>query len=175
LANRRQASSPLFFDARGAHVSLFPLPRVREWSAGRRQGAWRSALWRALTEPAARPRQDPGCPGLPLRGRAPPLTEGAAPPGAPLAAPLSGAAPPMPGLPGIGPSRLSAIATSLEMTRAANKVNPGYAMIGIKSSWLSRPTGGEVGYTSTFSAAMNARLTRWRPCRMRIFPVWLRR
>ncbi len=35
-----RASSLLFFDARGAHVSRFPLPRVREWSAGRAPEGW---------------------------------------------------------------------------------------------------------------------------------------
>jgi hypothetical protein len=77
------------------------------------------ALWRG-GGPAARPRPIPGYPDQPLRGRAPPLTEGAAPPGAPLGQALRGlrkldrdahcrrTAPPMPGLPGIGPSRLSA-------------------------------------------------------------------
>src|SRR6185437_3310353 len=112
VADRPCVIARILYGAGCAVVPFFRFPKKGEWSAGRRQGAWRSALWRALTEPAARPRQEPGYPGLPLRGRAPPLTEGAAPPGAPLfGAHCRRTAP------------CSAIATSLEMTRDANKAD----------------------------------------------------
>src|ERR1043165_7207737 len=74
----RRASSPLFFDRPGEGRCPFFLPSKRAWSAGEAPGRWRDALDGLASPPRAHGKscyQDP-----PLRGRAPPLTEGAAPP-----------------------------------------------------------------------------------------------
>ena len=109
----RHASSPVFFAAPGTPASLFPFPRKGNGAPGGARGLAKAPLagWWTRRAPTA----EPGYPGQPLRGRAPPLTEGAAPPGAPLVklarslrkldcdAHCRRTAPPMPGLPGIGP------------------------------------------------------------------------
>jgi hypothetical protein len=46
----------LFFEAPGTPLSLFSVPRMRGWSAGRRQGT-SGPPWRTMTRPAARLRQ----------------------------------------------------------------------------------------------------------------------
>jgi hypothetical protein len=46
----------LFFEAPGTPLSPFSVPRMRGWSAGRRQGT-SGPPWRAMTRPAARLRQ----------------------------------------------------------------------------------------------------------------------
>ena len=86
-----QAPSPVFFDR--PRVGRFPFsfppgvwgvpPKRGEWSAGRRQGLARP-LWAALAI---------GRPCAPCEGARTPCDRGAAPPGAPSAAPLSGAGP----------------------------------------------------------------------------------
>ena len=87
----KQSSAARILCGPGYAVVPFSVPRMREWSAGRRQRAG-EAPFGGFGETRRAPTAEFGYPGQPLRGRAPPLTEGAAPPGAPLTTPLSGVA-----------------------------------------------------------------------------------
>src|SRR5262245_23744681 len=77
LSNSQASSSGrLIFGRPGSPASLFSVPLLREWSAGRRQGPG-EAPYGPCEGPLCAPRQDgPLIEVLPLEGRAGPLAQG---------------------------------------------------------------------------------------------------